>query len=502
MIDKDLELVYQGKVPREKVLGDTTPSTLIKVRSFGGRGAGAGGGTDKDKAGWVNRLIFGDNLGVLKSLVDLKCRGGLGGGDGRAGVKLVYIDPPFSTNLRFKGKKSQRAYDDRLTGSDFLEFLRQRLVLISELLAPDGSVFVHLDWKMSHYARVIMDEVFGAENFLNDIVWSYGGRGAKAVSGQFARNHDTLLWYAGGPHTFNRIYSERRVKKGEGGFRQDDRGRWFKTAPRGDYTDESIAALEEEGRIYRTRSGKVRIKYFVREDGDHLVEEVPVGDVWCDIADAMHMPKRERTGYPTQKPRALVERIIRAATDPGDLVLDAFSGSGTTLVAAEGLGRGWIGIDSGRLAMHTAEKRFLSSVCGPLGQGEQGRQGTISGLSACLSPFDVYAAEDAMGECGGGGLTALECSLERTAEGAGGYLLRITGPAIEKFSSVMVDLDYDGDLFNVDRFFNASGFEGWGGGEATVALGPGPAREGARIAVTLVDIHGSEFLVELSCQAP
>ncbi|HKJ88312.1 MAG TPA: site-specific DNA-methyltransferase, partial [Gammaproteobacteria bacterium] len=305
-------------------------------------------------------LIRGDNLPVLARLVEMKAAGLLASTDGSTGARVVYIDPPFSTNLFFRAGKNQPAYDDRITGHEYVEFLRRRLILIRELLSDDGSVFVHLDWKKAHYARVVMDSVFGAENFMNDIVWHYGGRGAKAVSGQFSRNHDNILWYRkSGRCVFNRVYTERRVKKGGGGFRQDPEGRWFKTSPRGDYTDESVAALEKEGRIHRTRNGKIWVKYFLREDGDYLLEDRLVGDVWDDIPDAMHLPRRERTGYPTQKPRALLERIIKASTRPGDLVVDAFCGSGTTAVAAAGLGRRWVAADSGGLAVHTTEKRMM-----------------------------------------------------------------------------------------------------------------------------------------------
>jgi adenine specific DNA methylase Mod len=247
---------------------------------------------------------------------------------------------------------------DTLVGAEFIEFLRKRLIFLRELLADDGSIYVHLDWKKAHYIKAVMDEVFGEENFLNDIIWHYGGRGAKAVSRQFSRNHDIILLYRKKDHLFNRTFVDKRVQKKGHGFRQDELGRWFKTAPRGDYTDRSIRELEKAGRVYRTRNGNVRIKYFVREEKGGLIEQKLVGDVWDDIPDAMHLPASERTGYPTQKPEKLLSRIISASTMEGDIVLDAFSGAGTTLVAAEKLGRRWIGIDSGKLAIETAIERI------------------------------------------------------------------------------------------------------------------------------------------------
>lgn len=311
--------------------------------------------------GWANLLARGDNLDVLKNFVEMKGSGALSNGDGTPGARLVYIDPPFATRTVFRTRHNRKAYRDNLTGPEYVEFLRKRLVLLRELLSEDGSIFVHIDWKKAHYVKVLLDELFGPENFLNEIIWSYGGRGAKAVARQFSRNHDTILWYRKGKtHTFNQIYREKRVPKGEGGFRQDSEGRWFKTSPRGDYTDKSVRELEREGRIHRTRNGKVRVKYFLREEGDHLVEDKLVGDVWDDVPDAMHISRAEKTGYPTQKPEALVSRIVRAASNPGDLVLDGFSGSGTTPVVAEKLGRRWAAVDSGEAAVHTTLKRLFS----------------------------------------------------------------------------------------------------------------------------------------------
>jgi len=338
------ELAYPGKTPAAEIRGSVRAARLTEVERFGGAEPGAR----------ANTLIHGDNLGALKALLE---------SNATPRVRLVYIDPPFSTRQEFRDRSNSTAYRDERTGAEFVEFIRMRLALIRDLLADDGSVFVHLDWKKAHYIKAVMDELFGEENFLNDIIWSYGGRGAKATSGQFSRNHDIILWYSRGAHVFNRAYAERRVPKGAGGFRLDREGRWFKTSPRGDYTDESIAALEKLGRIHRTRTGKVRIKYFLEEDGDFLVEEMPVGDVWDDIPDAMHMGPGEKTGYPTQKPEALLKRVIEAASNPGDTVLDAFAGAGTTLVAAEKLGREWIGMDSGELSISTIKKR-LAGIAG------------------------------------------------------------------------------------------------------------------------------------------
>lgn len=479
---RGLVLSYPEKTLEEGVISSAPVPVLTPVRAF------RAGAPEAQPDNWSNMLIEGDNLGVLRTLLEMKGRGELVCGDGTAGARLVYIDPPFSTNLTFRTKGSHRAFDDKVTGAEFVEFLRKRLILIRELLTADGSVFVHLDWKMVHYVKVILDEVFGPENFLNDIVWSYGGRGAKAVSGQFSRNHDNILWYARGDgkaHVFNRIYTEKRIRKGEGGFRQDAEGRWFKTAPRGDYTDDSIAALEKEGRVHRTRGGKIRIKYFLKEDGEHLIEKKLVGDVWDDIPDAMHVPRGEKTGYPTQKPEGLLARIIRVASNPGDVVLDAFCGAGTTPTVAEKLGRRWVAVDSGRLAVHTTERRLLT-LADSSDPGNSRRR-----YKKPPRPFDVYMekevekAERAQGHVGISG-PALACRMDMDGEGE--YILRFSGP-VEKLSSVMVDGDYAGDVFNIELFFD---------GEVIKENGRTLRISGAsgRVAAIYTDIHGVERCVD------
>lgn len=346
-------LAYDGKLDEQLVIELTSPVRLKALRRIGDA-----------RINNANMLIRGDNLHVLKTLLTEKAAGRILNSDGTSGVRLVYIDPPFSTRLSFKmdRKKGLHAYHDKLVGAEYIESLRLRLILLREILSDDGSIYLHLDWKMSHYMKVVMDEIFGEENFLNEIVWHYGGRGAKAASNQFPRNHDSILLYRKKTHIFNRQRRGNRLKKGAPGTLRDDEGRWFKTAPRGDYTDASVASLAEQGRVYKTKTGRLRIKYFLAEADGWLVDDKPVGDVWDDIPDAMHLSEAEKTGYPTQKPLALLERIVRTSSNPGDRVLDAFCGCGTTLDAATRLGRGWIGIDSGALAIKTAERRIKKTI--------------------------------------------------------------------------------------------------------------------------------------------
>ena len=328
--------------------------------------------------GWTNKLIWGDNKLILSSLKNGPLREEI---EAQGGLKLIYIDPPFDVGADFSmdieigdetfTKKpnilEEIAYRDTWgKGADsFVAMIHERLVVMRDLLAKDGGIYVHCDWRLSGFMRLILDEVFGGENFLNDAVWVYGqsARGAKAIGGQFARNHDDLFYYRRSKsHKFVGDIVKRRYSVAEAkaaGFRQDEDGNWFKTAPRGDYTDESIRRLEAEGRIHRTRTGGIRIKYILDAVNGLVVESVPAGDAWVDIPDAMHLPDAEVTGYATQKPEALLGRIIRASSSEGDLVADFFCGSGTLAAVAEKLGRKWIAADLGKFAIHTTRKRMI-----------------------------------------------------------------------------------------------------------------------------------------------
>jgi len=334
----------------------------------------------RQQAGWVNKLIWGDNKLVLSSLKGGPLRERI---EQAGGLKLIYIDPPFDVGADFSmdveigdGEETftkkpnvleQIAYSDTWgKGADsFIAMIYERLILMRDLLADDGSIYVHCDWRVNAYLRLVLDEIFGQQKFLNQIVWVYGetARGAKAISSQFARNHDEILYYRkseqslfSGDYIY-RTYSPKEARKA--GFRQDEENRWFKTSPRGDYTDESIRQLEEEGRIHRTRTGRIRIKYFLESQDGFVIEKVPAGDSWMDIPDAMHIPQAERLGYPTQKPEALLERIIKASSNEDDLVADFFCGSGTTAAVAEKLNRKWIVSDLGKFAIHTTRKRMI-----------------------------------------------------------------------------------------------------------------------------------------------
>ncbi len=335
-------------------------------------------GSGRQVKDWTNKLIWGDNKLILSSLKNGPMREEI---EKQGGIKLIYIDPPFDVGNDFtvdieigdeKLTKRRNVLEDLAfrdtwgRGTDsFLAMIYERLIHMRDLLAEDGCIFVHCDWRLSSGIRAVLNELFVNDSFLNDIVWVYGesARGAKAIASQFARNHDNIFYFRKSPsHRFRgdevvRRYSADEAKRA--GFRQDDEGRWFKTAPRGDYTDESVARLEAEGRIHRTRTGAIRIKYILEQEGDQVIERVPAGDAWLDIPDAMHLPEAELTGYDTQKPEALLARVLKATSGIGDLVADFFVGSGTTAAVAEKLGRKWICADLGKFAIHTTRKRMI-----------------------------------------------------------------------------------------------------------------------------------------------
>jgi len=271
-------------------------------------------------------LIFGDNLQVLKTLLKMKEEGKLKNADGTKGVRLIYIDPPFATRQEFMAKNGEKAYQDKIIGAQFLEWLRKRLILMRELLSDDGSIYVHLDWKMGHYMKVLMDEIFGKNNFLNEIIWYY--RRWNIEADLFSRNHDVILLYVKdrGRHVFNVQY----VPKSSKSSAQDKAWK---------------SVFDEEGRRHSILTGE-------------STKGVPMPDTW-EIS-IINPVSKERIGFPTQKPERLLERIIKASSNEGDIVLDAFAGSGTTGAVAEKLNRRWIMIDSSKFAIYTMIKRMLN----------------------------------------------------------------------------------------------------------------------------------------------
>jgi len=191
---REYELVYHGKDREEDIIADTLAVPLQPVRTFGRNGIN-----------WHNMLIFGDNLQTMKTLLKMKKQDKLCNADGTPGVRLIYIDPPFATKQDFRGTQDQKAYQDKLTGATFIEFLRKRLVFLRELLSDDGAIYVHLDTKKSHYVKGILDEILGETRFENEIVWKRSS--AHSDSATFANLHDTIFFYTRSErYVFNQLF--------------------------------------------------------------------------------------------------------------------------------------------------------------------------------------------------------------------------------------------------------------------------------------------------------
>jgi adenine-specific DNA-methyltransferase len=341
---------------------------------------------------WTNRLIYGDNLLAMAALL---------AGDEhtpslRGKVDLIYIDPPFDSKADYRTKVNlpgleleqkptvieQFAYSD--TWSDgtasYLAMITPRLILMRELLADKGSIYVHLDWRVGHYVKIVMDDVFGRQYFRNDLRWKRQPvRGAKATGAQYARNSDILYFYTKrDDSSWENAYKAYDPAFIKAKFRPDANGRLYRDSDLGDYSDLSIAQFEAQGRIYLTSNGNKRlIRYLDEEKGE------AVGDMWVDIPEVNSMAD-ERLEYATQKPEKLLERIIRASCPEGGLVADFNGGSGTTAAVAEKLNRRWITTDLGKPSCMIMRKRLIDQDAKPF-------------LYQAIGDYQVEAAKATLG---------------------------------------------------------------------------------------------------------
>ena len=292
---------------------------------------------DEAPDGWMNQLYWGDNLQVMSHLLKHY----------RGRVNLIYIDPPFDSKADYKktitlrGQKvendhnsfEEKQYTDIWTNDEYLQFMYERLILCRELLASNGSIYLHMDEKRVHYLKCIMDEVFGTGNFHREVIWDIQVlSGYKTLTQNWVRGHDTILYYTKtGDFVFNKLSQPHRKE----------------------YLDR-FDKVDEQGRRYF--DGRGTILYL-----DEVVSKgKAVGDVWYDIMSFQQIPtSKEKVDYPTQKPEALLERIIKASSNPGDIVFDCFMGSGTTQAVAMKLGRKFIGADINLGAIQTTTKRLL-----------------------------------------------------------------------------------------------------------------------------------------------
>lgn len=400
---REYELIYAGKEREEEIIANTLAVPLQKVRTFG-----------KNGDGWSNQLIFGDNLQAMKHLLELKRAGLLRNSDGTTGIRLVYIDPPFATKQDFRGTQEQRAYQDRVVGAQFLEFLRKRFVFIREMLSDDGALYLHLDPKKAHYAKALADEVFGEARFRNEIIWPCTN--AHNETKQYGRIHQVLFFYT---KSKDYVWNPQRVPFSQAQlsrYKRDSKGRLYtcqdltaerrnsnsgKFVWRGTFPSEGrgwgyeLQQLEQwwkESRIATKRDGTPRQDGLIVYLND--TEGQTPQSIWSDIP-RIGNTSAERLDYPTQKPEALLERVIFTSSNKGDLVLDCFAGSGTTSAVSEKLGRRWIAIDCGKLAVYTIQKRMLTL------RQKIGHKGHTCSPAPSLSTTPVYTTFRVSKSCPG-----------------------------------------------------------------------------------------------------
>ncbi|NOZ06137.1 MAG: site-specific DNA-methyltransferase [Chloroflexi bacterium] len=428
----------------------------------------------KTWAGWpataypAGGLLFhGDNKAALAHLLS---------GGFRGKVNLVYADPPFASGFEYTRKIELRKgrggagvvgkqvqYNDTWDDDTYLQFMYERLLLLHELLAGEGSIYLHCDWRQSHHLRCLMDEVFGAENLRNEIIWFYprGGDGER----QFNRKHDTILFYTkGDTWTFNYHdvlipYTQKQLDRFD---HEDEHGRFYwNVNPRGE-----------------------RVKTYLRKKG------IGEYDVWNIGINAAQI---RRVGYPTMKPEALLERIIRASSNPGDIVLDCFAGSGTTAVVAQKLGRRWIAGDVNRRAIQIAAKRLYAVAREPFTVWRVG-----NGDDEPREPPTAKVSVERLASANGHG-PVVRITLDEYANPAiGAWLKQRSGENSLDLSdgrcmidSVMIDPAYDGHTFRVALAdMPAKQHEAVRGVYELPAAG-----EVGTVAVKIVDVLGGEVIV-------
>ena len=355
----EVRLFYDGKKTESEILATKPAKTKLLWQS-------------EQQA--LNHLYYGDNLPVLASLLKASSI--------QSKVKLVYIDPPFATNSIFQSCSQKNAYQDLLAGAHYLEFMRERLILLRELLAEDGSIYVHLDSNMAPQVKLIMDEVFGQKNFRNWITRKKCNpkNYTRKAYGNIA---DFILFYTKSDnYTWNRPYQEwtpqqaikeyqyieektgRRYKKvplHAPGVRKGETGKpWRDMKPppgkHWQYLPKMLDEMDARGEIYWSPNGNPRRKIYLDESPG-----ISIQDIWLEFRDA-HNQNIRITGYPTEKNPDLLSLIIKTSSDPGDLILDCFAGSGTTLDVASQLKRRWVGIDNSAEAIKTILQRFAKGL--------------------------------------------------------------------------------------------------------------------------------------------
>lgn len=351
-----------------------------------------------------NRFYFGDNLDVLLYLLHNGYKGK---------IRLVYIDPPFATTSVFVNRDQEHAYSDSISGGEFVEFLRQRLILIRELLADDGSIYLHLDNKMAFTMKLIMDEIFG-ENNCRAFITRKKCSTKNYTKNTYGNISDYIMFYSKtDKYVWNRPFDPwgydkmieqypyidehgRRYKKvpvHAPGVRNGETGKEWrgKLPPKGkhwQYTPDKLDELDAAGEIYWSPTGNPRRMVFCDPS-----KGIPVQDIWMDYRDSINQAQKT-TGYPTEKNFDMLKMIVEASSNEGDLVMDCFAGSGTTLGAAFETGRRWIGVDNSPESLKAILKRFVHGLeaYGDYVNSADYTQCTLDLTDRC--GFSIFTSED------------------------------------------------------------------------------------------------------------
>jgi DNA modification methylase len=480
-------------------------------------------------------LYYGDNLPILAHLLASGVRGQ---------VRLIYADPPYDSGVTWTRKVrlrqprrdgvdpvvlEQAQYADAWPEGAYLQFIYDRLPLLRDLLADDGSLWLHCDHRRAHHLRCLLDEVFGAENYLNTITWrSQTARGAKVNAFYFPNSAHTILVYARNRAAPTKWHPPRRrivLTEAEAAaeFMCDARG-FFRTSDPGTYSFASLQQLHAEGRLYApfggevvideaarrvfpSNGGNLGVKYYLTKVGrDRYQVERAVDNVWDDIPGLGTTPG-EDLGYPTQKTAALIERILTTGSDPGDLVLDPFCGSGTTPAVAAKLGRRWIACDANYGAIQTTTRRMYAILSqqaeGARGEGRGATPSEPRPSGRDAQGFAVYATTAP--PIAPAAAPEVDLSITRI-DGASATIevmihavrtpsLPIHGdtgaawPALVE--SIAIDPAYDGEVFRATAADAPLKKRSTVAGRYVVALPTLPAT----VAVRVVDIAGGERIV-------
>jgi len=358
LIEQLPKIVAEGKKEVQEILDRLASGSKIVLQtneyvlpSKDKSGLFRGQVKDFQKTDWVNRLAYGDNLLVMQALLAGDIPSGLSSMRGK--IDLIYIDPPFDSKADYRHKVhlpnldieqkpaiiEQFAYSDTWKDGtvSYLKMLYPRLALMRELLSDQGSIYVHIDWHVGHYVKIMMDEIFGKENLINEIIWHY--RRWSNVASTFQKMHDTLLYYgkSNNNYIFNMTYQD---------YSNPD---WIEDTVRGVVDGKLVRLKDEHG------------NYIKREKEN---KGVPMHDVWEDV-NFIGPTASERIGYATQKPEALLERILKTSTNEASIVADFFAGSGTTGAVAEKMNRRWIMSDIGKPACMVMRKRLIDQETKP-----------------------------------------------------------------------------------------------------------------------------------------